>query len=275
MVTVSDIADISGDHLDLSKWKGYQAIISSHTHGTSIYQQDRPSEREWSLWRRMCKALWTDGKGKLHELLGPWLLLIHGQHNNISQVYFESEQLCGANTILWVKISGDEYTRCIQTASPWVYHETTQTRSWQNLPPQMVPSTAELIAPELWNLWHYSKMNPRDGYRGPSATFEQFVSHLPEWEAELLQQVELSEHPFTVSDAMSHGIRAVSDGSVWTDNQGAFGWIISTDVGDRIARGMGPVRPSRSVWYARDSLLSPAPSGVHYVVGSMDRNSGN
>jgi hypothetical protein len=47
---------------------------------------------------------------------------------------------------------------------------------------------------------------------------------------------------FTVSEALSHGLRAVSDGSVWDEHQGAFGWAISTDIGERVAKGMGPAR---------------------------------
>lgn len=79
----------------------------------------------------------------------------------------------------------------------------------------------------------------------PAATFDAYVSQLSPWEAELLQQVDLSEDPFTVSDVLSHGIRAVSDGSVWTENQGSYGWMISSDLGDRVARGMGPARGAK------------------------------
>ena len=57
--------------------------------------------------------------------------------------------------------------------------------------------------------------------------------------------MELPEDPYTVSDALSHGIRAVSDGSVWSDKQGAYGWMVSTDLGDRTAKGMGPARGAK------------------------------
>ena len=52
----------------------------------------------------------------------------------------------------------------------------------------------------------------------------------------------MSFDPFTLSDALSHGVCAVSDGSVWDNSQGAFGWAVSTDIGERCATGMGPVR---------------------------------
>ena len=41
------------------------------------------------------------------------------------------------------------------------------------------------------------------------------------------------------------GLRVVSDGSVWEDNQGAFGWTLSTANGVRVAQGMGPARGAK------------------------------
>ena len=112
----------------------------------------------------------------------------------------------------------------------------------------------EVIGPELWNLLQVSQMDNAEGRRAtPAATFAQFVSRLPAWEAELLEDIELAEDPFTVSDALSHSIRAVSNGSVWTKNQGAYGWIISTDRGDRVARGKGPARGATVDSYRAES----------------------
>lgn len=161
------------------------------------------------------------------------------------QAYFEHEELCGSDTILWVRIQGEEYTRCIQTVSPWVYRETTQYRTWENLPSHSAPSAVELIAPTLWNLTNSAATDFPETRVCPAATFDAYVSQLSPWEAELLQQVDLSEDPFTVSDVLSHGVCAVSDGSVWTDNHGSYGWMISSDLGDRVARGMGPARGAK------------------------------
>jgi hypothetical protein len=162
------------------------------------------------------------------------------------QAYFEHEELCGSDAILWVRIQGEEYTRCIQTGSPWVYKETSQYRQWKDLPPHAAPSAVKLIAPTLWNLINSAATDFPDTRVHPAATFDAYVSQLSPWEAELLQQVDLSEDdPFTVSDVLSHGIRAVSDGSVWTENQGSYGWMISSDLGDRVARGMGPARGAK------------------------------
>ena len=45
----------------------------------------------------------------------------------------------------------------------------------------------------------------------------------------------------TVTGALFlHGLRVVSDGSVWDGNQGADGWALGNDLGERVAKGMGP-----------------------------------
>lgn len=241
-VTLADITVIKGDYLDEPKLSGQVSLVSSRTHGNAIYQE-RPSAREWALWRKMCKALWCDDDGRLREPLGHWLIPTLQQRQQ-HQAYFEHIELCGSDAILWVRINDAEYTRCIQTESPWVYRETKILRPWHELPSHAAPSEVEHIGPQLWNLRH-SAPTTFPSRTIPAATFAQFVSSLPLWEAELLHNVDLAEDPFTVSDALSHGIRAVSDGSVWTDNQGAYGWMLSSDLGDRVARGMGPARGAK------------------------------
>ncbi|KAI2509155.1 hypothetical protein MHU86_5274 [Fragilaria crotonensis] len=91
-----------------------------------------------------------------------------------------------------------------------------------------------------------------------SGTFTQYVAALPEWESELLRHTEMFEDPFTVAMALEHGVRAVSDGSDWNQEQGAFGWTMSTDRGERCAQGMGPARSSAPNAYRSESygLLS-------------------
>ena len=78
------------------------------------------------------------------------------------------------------------------------------------------------------------------------SVFEQYVACLPEWEAELLHHLQFDSDPYTASHHLSHGLRAVSDGSVWDDNQGAFGWTLSTaEDGARMSQGMGPARGAK------------------------------
>jgi hypothetical protein len=65
---------------------------------------------------------------------------------------------------------------------------------------------------------------------------------LEDWEAELLAQVHLTHDAFTVITKMKTGFLAAGNGSVRHDHNRAFGWIISTTDGERIARAKGPVR---------------------------------
>ncbi|KAI2503536.1 hypothetical protein MHU86_10918 [Fragilaria crotonensis] len=73
-----------------------------------------------------------------------------------------------------------------------------------------------------------------------AATFEQYVEDLEPWEYDLLSRTNLPTDPFSVGLALSQGVRGVSDGSVWLKQMGAFGWTLSTDLGERSAEGMGP-----------------------------------
>ena len=55
----------------------------------------------------------------------------------------------------------------------------------------------------------------------------------------------MSTDVYTVGVALEHGIRVVRDGSEWFKTQGSFGWIMSSDEGERLATGMGPARRNR------------------------------
>jgi hypothetical protein len=242
-ITLADISDVRGQRLDNSKLEGAPSLISSVTHGNSIYQE-KPSETAWTLWRRACRALWSKPDGTLNETLGHWTLPMK-QHRQQHHAYYQHDFLCECDHILWIRVQ-EVYVRCIPMHHQWLFLETTQVRQWIDLPSDADPAAVELVGTDLWQLIHSSEAQICPfASTLPASTFEEFVSRLPPWEAELLQYFELPVDPFTVSDALSHGIKAVSDGSVWTDNQGAYGWMISTDTGDRTAKGMGPARGAK------------------------------
>ena len=143
--TISDLTEANGNSFDLSKWKGTPSLMSSRTQGLSIHQE-RPSEREWTLWRKMCKSLWSDTTGTLRETLGPWILPIPKQRQQ-HQAYYSHDKLCTSDTVLWIRIlGGEEYTRCIPTASMSVFRSTTPTRQWLNLPPTSAPCRVEHLS---------------------------------------------------------------------------------------------------------------------------------
>ena len=237
-VTLSDLSSLSGEFMDPDKLKGQFSLNSSRTHGPCIHQE-RPSDNEWRLWRKMCKLLFCNPSGKLFEALTYWTVPVTQQRQQ-HPAYFETQYLCDGDAILWIRVQ-NEYIRCTQTRNPRLYKETSQARQWKDIPDAAHPAEAILVSPDLWQITYdsstYLPVQPR-----PAATFDQYVSRLPTWEVDLLTHFEFPQDPFTASLHLAQGVRAVSDGSVWDDNQGAYGWTISTDRGERTAYGMGPAR---------------------------------
>ena len=94
------------------------------------------------------------------------------------------------------------------------------------------------------------------------STFDQYIFQLAPWESQLLtSSIDLQTDPFSVSLALSYGIRGVSDSSVWIKKLGAYGWTMNNDVGQRAAEGMGPApgaKPNsyRSEAYGMLAMLS-------------------
>ena len=128
-----------------------------------------------------------------------------------------------------------QYIRCEPLQDLWHYQEIGNPISWEQVPDEAFPAEAWPQAPGQWELTYtgnvFTPIHP------PPTTFAAFVQTLPLWEVEVLQMMELSCDAFAVSEALSHGVRAVSDGSVWDDEQGAFGWIISNDSVNGLPQG--------------------------------------
>ena len=236
--TVADLCLLDGKTLDPAKMKGHLSLTSSRTRGLKIYQE-RPSETEWTLWRRMCRLLIGASNGALFEPLDAWILPVATQRQH-HMAYYEHEHLCHEDTILWVRLN-QGYVRCTPTECFWTFQETPHVRPWTDLPNTAHPAEVKLTRPNHWQLRYVAATELQPPSQSPSE-FDQYVSQLQEWEAELLKHHEFESDPFTASDYLAHGLRAVSDGSVWEGNQGAFGWTVSTHGGERFSQGMGPAR---------------------------------
>jgi hypothetical protein len=65
----------------------------------------------------------------------------------------------------------------------------------------------------------------------------------------MLQMTTMHTDPNATCEALSHGLRAASDGSVRFLTQGSFGWTLSTDQGIQAATSMGPARGPRPSSY--------------------------
>jgi hypothetical protein len=75
-----------------------------------------------------------------------------------------------------------------------------------------------------------------------AGTFEEYLSTLEAWEYDLLRHSTLFADAFTICDVLQTAFLAGSDGSEKFGTDGAFGWMISSESGERAAAGMGPSR---------------------------------
>ena len=128
-----------------------------------------------------------------------------------------------------------------------VFAESDQTVSWETIPPESTPMEAESISTARWK-WTTATCILTQGI-APVGTFRDYIDTLPEWEQELLLHTALVSDAYVVGVALEHGLRAVSDGSEWFQTQGSFGWILSSDLGERLASGMGQAQSRRSNSY--------------------------
>ena len=87
-----------------------------------------------------------------------------------------------------------------------------------------------------------------------TAKFDKFIDQLDAWEVDLLQHTTLGVDPYAACWTLMHGFRAVSDGSVRHQTQGAFGWSLCSDLGERVATGMGPARGPCPTSYCAEAV---------------------
>ena len=88
----------------------------------------------------------------------------------------------------------------------------------------------------------------------PSATFDDYLKSLDPWEFDLLNHIELAADPYAVCHDLSYGIRGASDGLVKHEEHGAYGWVLSTDRGDRLVFGKGPVRGYHPTFFRAEGV---------------------
>jgi exonuclease III len=230
--TVSDLTIVAGTHLDPSKLAGQWSLQSSKFHGNAIYQE-RPEGNAWTLWRKANK-LWSNGQGELTQPLGDWVI------NSIHKHRLRQFSYC-AHNYLWVRTESG-YVVC-EPEGGQVFRETEHIQQWDAIPSDATPMEARFIGNARWK-WTTATYVMVPGII-PAGTFGEYVETLPAWEQELLVHTKLASDAYAVGVALEHGLKAVSDGSEWFQSQGSFGWMLSSDIGERLATGMGPARSSR------------------------------
>jgi hypothetical protein len=244
-VTLSDLATVDGQHVDVSKLEGQPSLMSSTTTLMHI-AQEQPAESEWLLWKKV-NLLWSTDDGSFHQALGPWLLPIYRQREQHFAYMFPDHTVVIRTT--------DHFIVC-QRSSGMQYRETSYRLPFQSLAPNAVPVTVTPSGTHQWKLHtqtHIMEVSlPK--YVSPSATFDEYLQSLDPWEFDLLHHMELTADPYTVCHDLSFGIRSVSNGSVKHEEQGAFGWVLSSDRGDRLAFGAGPVRGQRPTSFRAEGV---------------------
>ncbi len=105
------------------------------------------------------------------------------------------------------------------------------------------PVDVATLGQHAWTIIHSTNVSPvLDSSQTRIATFEDYLLTLDAWEYDLLRHSTLFSDAFTVSDDIRTSFVAGSDGSEKYGTDGAFGWMISNDSGERVAAGMGPSR---------------------------------
>ncbi len=229
-VTISDISMPNGVSLDNGKLHGMGTLFSSQPKCITIHQE-RPSLVEWSLWRRANK-LWSDENGRLHCPLGHWILST-SQQRQVQFAYYRGRKLFTRST--------DGHFLVHRQIRRGCFRHSEEKISIIHLPERAVPVEVDFDDNHTWIIRGQGKRVLIKSSSLPvTATFDSFIDSLPPWEVELLRHTHLYGDPFTVQLELRSGFRAVSDGSV-RQIQGAFGWSLATEKGERAVFGKGPV----------------------------------
>jgi exonuclease III len=242
VVTLSDLTTIAGDRMDMSKSCGNPNIESSESR-LDWPRQDRPSSREWTLWKSATK-LWSNGSGELNTPLGPWIASIQDQRQNhfayqsIGQLFIRSS------------VSYHAYPQ----SSSLQYQGPGRLVEFDEIPSDAQPVSVTKTGKGTWSIAAESKIRWMSPSISATTTFAQYVQTLDPWEIELLCHRELYTDPRAITCALDDGFYAACDGSVTSDEKGAFGWILSTVLGERAATGMGPVGGSHVQPYRAEAV---------------------
>ena len=231
-VTLSDLTTTAGIYLDNAKLNGHISRMSNDTRWLKIYQS-RPAEAQWRTWRK-ANLLWSNKKGRLHQLLGKWLRS-NDERRIVSPAYTYGNTLALRVQDEFQLYDVDETGR--QVVSP----TTCSNIRYEDLHPNANP-TEVYESPD----GHWTRKTPTSVLvPEPTPTYNSFKSYvytLQPWEADLLQHVELNLDPTYLCFDLQIYLYGGSDGSVQMGTHGSFGWMLANPEGERVAWAMGPAR---------------------------------
>ena len=251
-VTLSDITDTSGEQLDLSKRQGELSMYSSRTMLLNV-KQDRPSPVEWKLWRK-ANLIWSHPDGTLHTPLGEWLHRIH-QQRQCHLTYTRKHRMSHR---MYIHMGDQLYMTCHPVPDqPQVFKYGDVVIPFASIPPDSQPAEVapvEGLEDDNWRVFTDQRPPIPPTRQHPiTETFEDFVQTLEQWETDLLRHTTMDVDPYTLCDALTTGFKSGTDGSVRYHTQGSFGWMLSTNHGERVAKGMGPARGPKPTSYRAEA----------------------
>ena len=148
--------------------------------------------------------------------------------------------------MLWIRQDEEnQHAEYRKYAADEAFHDMHRSTRVIDLPHRAVPVQIEKDAESyVWTIItpSYATLAYRLSTRSPVTSFTAFVDTLQPWEQELLQYAEFTNEPFEFCTDLQPHLRAVSDGSVRKETQGAFGWSMRNEHNITVASGMGPAR---------------------------------
>ena len=146
---LSDLTDTtSGKHLDAGKLHGTPSLTSSSSKWMAV-NQDKPSEMEWSLWRR-ANSLWSRGDGTLRQPLGDWLQdlsrrrIHHFAYKEQNNLYVRTQY---------------GYIKC-RSSHPNKFRETSKILPQESIPRKAQLVEAIMVRPTKWTVTHATRISP-------------------------------------------------------------------------------------------------------------------
>lgn len=223
-------------------------------------KQDRPNSKTWMLWKQ-ANLLWSDAHGRLTPVLGSWRL-------------FEANQVCHrtwpaylCDDVLHRRQRGERYTIPLAENHGSVLDE----KSFKDTPLHAVAVKIKGDSIFGWTLTHrHPTARQIDLPRTvptECATFQAYLTALPEWERELLSNLRSSFTIHEVCEAMNGESCIVSDGASSHTKVGSRAWAISATSGQRVLNGSGPVRGGHiSSYLAEAYLILASVRNIHHIM---------
>ena len=179
--TISDITKSSGVWLHQEFLQGKHTIETPTT--TEIkFNQQRPGPKSWRLWRR-ANLLWASKYGRLHTSLGQWLIPC-SEHRMLRFAYRDTTD---DSVYLF---DGSKFKKYNVHFNLLLNVEPNQQHNYDNIPPTVLPNDLRKLMTTTLRLDPtYTTIKQPILNNINSTTFFAYVTTLPVWEQQLLDDI--------------------------------------------------------------------------------------